>query len=88
LFPAFDLSFVPFQSAPFRFLRSSAQAVHQAANMVRVIANSELTLDHLGNAGRGPQIGSVSLRHRPLEQQAAQTLSLASFKGRPGEKRT
>jgi hypothetical protein len=44
--------------------------------MVRVIADSELTLDHLGNARRGPQIGPVTLRHRSLEQQADQTLSL------------
>src|SRR5664280_2021000 len=67
-FPAFDLFFIALQRTPFRLLRSPAQAVHQAANMVRVIADSELTLDQLGNAGRGPQIGSVALRHRSLEQ--------------------
>jgi hypothetical protein len=32
-----------------------------------VIADSELSLDHLSNAGRGPQIGSVTLRNRPLQ---------------------
>src|ERR1035437_3355478 len=67
-FPAFDLFLIALQRTPFRLLRSPAQAVHQAANMVRVIADSELTLDQLGNAGRGPQIGSVALRHRSLEQ--------------------
>src|ERR1039458_5134043 len=77
-FPPFDLVFIPLLRTPFRFLRSPAQAVHQAADMVRVIADFELTLDHLGNAGRGPQIGSVTLRHRPLQQQADQTLSLGS----------
>jgi hypothetical protein len=45
-----------------------------------MVAHTKLALDHLGNAGRGPQIGSITLRHRPLEQQADQTLSLSGYK--------
>lgn len=45
LFPAFDLVFIALQSTPLRLLRSPAEAVQQAADMVRVITNSELALD-------------------------------------------
>jgi hypothetical protein len=88
LLPAFDLVFIPLQRTPFRLLWSPAQAVHQAANMVRVIAHAKLTLDHLGYARCGPQIGPVALRHRSLEQKADKSLSLGSsqFQWAPGRK--
>jgi hypothetical protein len=52
--------------------------VHQAADMVWVIAHTKLTLDHLGNARRSPKISSVALCHRSLEQKADKPLSLDS----------
>jgi hypothetical protein len=45
--------------------------------MRAVITDSELALDQLGNASRGPQIGSVAMRKRSLEQQSNQ--ASASF---------
>jgi hypothetical protein len=89
--PVIDLCFIPLQRTPFWLLGAPSQAVHQAPDMVPVVAHTKLALDHLGNARRGPQIGPVILRHRSLEQQADQTRFLSattSFKGRPGEKRT
>ena len=46
--------------------------------MVRVIAHTKLTFDHLGNARRSPKIGSVALCHRSLQQQADKPPSLHS----------
>src|SRR5664279_310475 len=46
--------------------------------MVRMIAHTKLSFDHLGNARRSPKIGSVALCHRPLEQKADKPLSLDS----------
>src|SRR5258708_34576012 len=88
LLPAFDLLFIPLQCTPFRLLWSPSQAVHQAADMVRVIAHTKLTFDHLGNARRSPKIGSVALCHRSLEQKGAKPLSLASrqLQGAPRRK--
>src|SRR5207249_8383147 len=60
--PALDLCIFPLQGAPLGFLRTPFQAVHQPTDMIAVIADSELPLNHLGNAGRGPQIGSVTMR--------------------------
>ena len=62
--------------------------MHQAADMVRVIAHTKLTFDHLGNAQRSPKIGSVALCHRSLEQKADKPLSLASrqLQGAPRRK--
>ncbi len=62
--------------------------MHQAADMVRVIAHTKLTFDHLGNARRSPKIGSVALCHRSLEQKPNKPLSLASrqLKGTPRRK--
>src|ERR1035438_7066017 len=76
LFPAFNLFFIALQCAPFRLLRSPSQGVHQATDMARVITHAKLPLDHLGDARRGPQIGTVALRQRSLEQQTDKTLSL------------
>jgi hypothetical protein len=44
--------------------------------MGAVITDSELTLDQLGDARRGPQIGSVAMRERPLEKQRKQASAL------------
>jgi hypothetical protein len=45
--------------------------------MIAVIADSELPLYHLGNAGRGPQIRSVAMRDRSFEEQSDQALALS-----------
>src|SRR5665213_1477404 len=77
--PVIDLCFIPLQRTPFWLLGAPSQAVHQAPDMVPVVAHTKLALDHLGNARRGPQIGPVILRHRSLEQQGDQTLSLGDY---------
>src|SRR5207253_1281639 len=61
-------------------------SVHQPTDMIAVIADSELPLNHLGNAGRGPQIGSVTMRDRSLEEQSDQApaLFLAQLPGTAG----
>src|SRR5947199_10139842 len=64
LFPAFDFSFLPLQRASRGFLRGPFQAVHQATDVGAVIADSELPLDDLSNADRGPEIRPVTLRDR------------------------
>src|SRR5208337_5653748 len=75
-FPTFDLFFIALQRTPLRFLRSPSQAVHQTPDMVRMVADSELAFNHLGNARRGPQIGPVTLSHRSLKKQTDKPLSL------------
>jgi len=64
-----DLVFIALQRTPLRFLRSPSHAVHQAPDMVRMVADSELAFDHLGNARRAPQMGPVTLRRRSLQKQ-------------------
>jgi hypothetical protein len=51
--------------------------MHQAANMVAVILHPKLTLDHLGNAGCGPQIGSIAMRPCTPQEQTQQAFPLA-----------
>src|SRR6266851_4263719 len=76
LFPAFDFSVILFQSASFGFLRGPFQDVHQAPDVGAVISDSELPLDYLSNAGRGPEIRPVTLRDRSLKQETHQAFSL------------
>jgi len=57
--------------------------------MVRMVADSELAFDHLGNARRAPQIGPVTLRRRSLQsRRISRFLSERSVRGTAGEKRT
>jgi len=51
--------------------------MHQATDVIRVIAYAELALNHLGDACGGPQIGAIALCQRALEQQANKLLSLS-----------
>src|SRR5438270_11956880 len=76
LFPAFDFSFLPLQRASLGFLRGPFQAVHQATDVGAVIADSELPLDNLSNADRGPEIRPVTLRDRSSKEEPHQAFSL------------
>jgi hypothetical protein len=69
LFPAFDFSFILLQRASLGFLRGPFQAVHQATYVGAVISDSELPLDYLSNADRGPEIRPVTLRDRSLKKE-------------------
>src|ERR1039457_4826849 len=88
LFPPFDLAFIALQRSSLRLLWSPSEAMHQAPTMVRMVPHTKLAFDHLGNTRRGPQIGAVTLRHRSLQQQADQTLSLrwTQLQGTPRRK--
>jgi len=50
--------------------------VQQLADMIAMIANPQPLLDHLRDPLRGPQLGAIAVRHRPLRQQANQPLFL------------
>ena len=53
-----------------------SQAVHQATDVGAVIADSELPLDDLSNADRGPEIRPVTLRERSSKEEPHQAFSL------------
>jgi hypothetical protein len=74
-----DGSLITLQGSPFRLLHSPLQTVHQPADMVAMILDSELALDHLGNASRGPQIRPVTMGWRPASQFLLQPLALRSI---------
>ncbi len=59
MFPPFDLVFIALQRTPLRLLLSPSEAVHQATDMVRVVAHTKLALNHFGYARSGPKIGPV-----------------------------
>ena len=67
--PAPDGFLVPLDSSPDRHLRRPLQFPEQPADVVLVVADAELLLDHLGDAGTGPHLASeaVSLRTMPEE---------------------
>ena len=90
LFPAFNFFFIPLQCASLGFLRGPFQAVHPATYVGTVISDSELPLDDLSNADRGPEIRAVAMGHRSLSRKRTKRFRCVavSFQGRPGEKRT
>jgi hypothetical protein len=66
-------------------LLSPSEAVHQATDMVRVVAHTKLALNHFGYARSGPKIGPVpylvssmegrvgfTSKHKPLRMRLMQ----------------
>jgi hypothetical protein len=54
--------------APFRFLMTPVEAMHQTSNVMGVVVHAELLGDELGDTRLGPEIGAVAARHRTLEK--------------------
>ncbi|MCZ7564514.1 MAG: hypothetical protein M5U08_12670 [Burkholderiales bacterium] len=77
--PAADLTFVAFQGAPRRLLRTPAQVMQQSPDMIDVVADAEPLLDELGHARTGPKIGIKTGRERPFDQQRLETTLLMSL---------
>ena len=50
--------------------------MHQASDLIAVVLDPELVTDQFGNAGGGPEIGSVAMHHWPLQQKVDQAPSL------------
>jgi hypothetical protein len=68
----------------FWFLVAPADLVEEFAHMIAMISHSQLTFDQSGNSLSGPQLGSVSMGHRPLGQETNNLPSLfQSQSGRP-----
>ena len=53
-----------------------AQAVEQFAHMIAMIANAKPLLDQSRDPLRGPQLGAIAVRYRPLRQKPKQLLLL------------
>src|SRR5207253_1076139 len=76
LFPALNGLLISLQGAPFWFLRTPVQSMHQPSDMITMVLDSEFTANQFRNAGGGPEIGSVAVHHRPLQEKRDQTPSL------------
>src|SRR5256884_7766505 len=66
---------ISLQGAPFWFLRTPVQSMHQPSDMITMVLDSEFTANQFRNAGGGPEIGSVAVHHRPLQEKRDQTRS-------------
>jgi hypothetical protein len=75
-FPLFDRWLVALERAPFGFLMTPLQTMHQPPNVIGVVVDPELLLDEQGNTRRGPQVRVVAASHRPFQQQLDQALQL------------
>jgi len=65
-------------------LVTPVQAVHQASDVIPVIADSKLARDQFGDARRCPHVGTVTLRQGPFQQHPQQTTLLGRRQlGRP-----
>ena len=53
------------------------QAMHQPTDMIAMVIHPKLPPDDFGDSCRGPQLGPVTVRLRPLDQQLQQTVALA-----------
>src|SRR5206468_5791646 len=67
--PAPDGFFVPLDGPPYRHLGRPAQLREQPADVVLVVRNAELLLDHLGDAGAGPDLAVKPVRFRPVPEE-------------------
>ena len=50
LLPAHDGVLIPLQGAPFRYLRTPLQTVHQPSNVIAVVLDAELAANQFRNA--------------------------------------
>jgi hypothetical protein len=67
-FPLLDRLVVALDRAPFGFLMTPLQTMHQPPNVIGVVVDSELLVDEQGDARRRPQVCAVAASHRPFEQ--------------------
>ena len=67
-FPPLDVWLVLLDGAPFRFLMTPVEAMHQTSNVMGVVVHAELLGDELGDTRLGPEIGAVAAPHRTLEK--------------------
>ena len=55
------------------------QTVHQASNVIPVVAHPKFASNQFRDPGRGPHVGVVAVRQRSLEQQPQQTTPLGDL---------
>src|SRR5436309_43832 len=76
-FPAFDFFVIALRGSNLRFVAAPVQPIpDQFSDMVRVIVNPEVSLDHLGDAGRSPQLVWVTVSGGPLTKESFQFVQL------------
>lgn len=69
LTPPPDGVLVPLDGPPDRLLRSPTQVLEEPADVTLVIADAELPLDDLGDAGAGPDLAAEPVRLRPVPEE-------------------
>jgi hypothetical protein len=74
--PPGDGGLVALERASLRLLRGPVQGVEEPADVVRVVPDAEVALDHLGDPGGRPHIRPVPVGERPLEKQMHEALAL------------
>jgi hypothetical protein len=64
----FDRLIVALDRAPFGFLMTPLETMHQSPNVIGVVVDPELLVDEQSDARRCPQVRVVAASHRPFEQ--------------------
>ena len=75
--PVLDALFIAFHRTAFRLLMGPAQTVQKASYVISVVADVEGLANQSGDACSGPDLCSVAMRNRSLEQQFDQPLTLS-----------
>jgi len=68
-FPICDGCLIALHGPPFWFLVAPANLVEEFAHVIVMISHSQSTFDQIGNSLSGPQLCSVPVGHRPLDQE-------------------
>ena len=71
-----DRPFIALHGSALRRLRTPAEPVQQSAHKITMIRNTEVLLDDLSDAARGPEFGGVTVSDRTVQQQPNQTPTL------------
>ena len=82
LFPVLDRRFITLHGSALRCLRTPAEPVQESSHVITMIRNTEVLLDDLSDAARGPDLGRVTMSHRAPQQQPNQTPTL--YRGQLG----
>ena len=82
--PLGDRRLIGFDRSAFGFLARPMEPGQESSHVGPMKAYAELAPDHLGNAGRGPEIGGITPGQGTLAQQGGQPPNLPSLQpGRP-----
>src|SRR5947208_14963874 len=77
--PLLDSLLLPFEGAFLWLLMTPVQSVHQAPDVISVVAHAKLATDDLCDARRGPDVRIVAVCQWPFQQYLHQTTPLGGL---------